>query len=51
MSNKKPNWKKVMEFLIALLSLIGSFLGGQASAQNGIIDLFNRQNIEHHGRI
>lgn len=47
----KVNWKKVVEFAISLLALIGSFLGGQASAHNGIIDLFNKQNIEHHGRI
>lgn len=48
----KVKWKKVVEFTIALLTLIGSFLGGQASAQNGVIDIFNKHpKIEHHGRI
>ena len=48
----KVNWKKVVEFAIALLSLVGSFLGGQAAAQNGIVDIFDKQqNIENHGRI
>nr|DAQ74561.1 MAG TPA: hypothetical protein [Microviridae sp.] len=48
----KVKWKKVVEFAIALLTLIGSFLGGQASAQNGVIDIFNKHSkIEHHGRI
>lgn len=47
----KVNWKKVVEFAISLLALIGSFIGGQASAKNGVIDLFDKQNIEHHGRI
>lgn len=47
----KVNWKKVVEFAISLLALIGSFIGGQASAQNGLIDIFNKQNIEQYGRI
>ena len=48
----KVKWKKVVEFAIALLTLIGSFLGGQASAQNGIIDIFGKNpKIENHGRI
>lgn len=48
----KVKWKKVLEFAIALLTLIGSFLGGQASAQNGVIDIFNKHpKIEHYGRI
>lgn len=39
---KSPQtWKKVIDLIIVLLTAIGSFIGGQASAQNDIIDLFN----------
>lgn len=50
MSSKPINWKKVVEFLVALLTLIGGFLGGQAAAKNGVIDLFNKQNVECYGK-
>lgn len=47
---KSPQtWKKVIDLIIVLLTAIGSFIGGQASAQNGIVDLFNKQKIENHG--
>lgn len=50
MSNsQKPNWKRICEFIAALATMIASFLGGQAAAQNGVIDIFNKQQIEHHG--
>lgn len=42
MSSAKPNWKKIIELVIAILSVIGSFLGGQALAQNGHVDIFNK---------
>lgn len=48
---KDINWKKVVEFLVALLTLVGSFLGGQATARNGLIDLFNTQNVECHVKL
>lgn len=35
--------KNIVKLLIALLTAIASFLGGQASAENGIIDIFNKQ--------
>lgn len=48
----KVKWKKVVEFTIALLTLIGSFLGGQALAQKGKIDIFCKNpKIENHGRL
>lgn len=43
---EKPNWKKIIELIIAILSVIGSFLGGQALAQNGHLDLFNKCQTE-----
>lgn len=47
---KSPQtWKKVIDLIIVLLTAIGSFIGGQASAQNGIIDMFNKQKIEKNG--
>lgn len=49
MNSKKPNWKKIIEAIIAILTVIGSFIGGQAAAQNGIVDLFNKCNVEKNG--
>lgn len=43
---KKPNWKKIIELIIAILSVIGSFVGGQALAQSGHVDLFNKCQTE-----
>lgn len=41
--NKNPQtWKKIIELIIVLLTAVGSFLGGQASAQNGIVDVFDK---------
>ena len=45
----KPNWKRICELIAALATMIASFIGGQAAAQNGYIDLFNTQKIENHG--
>ena len=42
----KSKTKKVLEFLAYIITLIASFVGGQASAHNDIIDLFNKCNIE-----
>lgn len=43
MENKNPQtWKKVIDLIIVLLTAIGSFIGGQASAQNDVIDLFGK---------
>lgn len=44
--NEKPNWKRIIELIIAILSVIGSFLGGQVLAQNGYVDLFDKCKIE-----
>lgn len=52
MSTQQKNpqtWKKIIDLIIVLLTAIGSFIGGQASAQNGVIDLFNNQKIENNG--
>ncbi len=47
---KKPNWKRIMELIAAIATVIASFFGGQAAAQNGVIDIFNIQQIENHGK-
>lgn len=40
---KSPQtWKKVIDLIIVLLTAIGSFIGGQASAQNDVVDIFNK---------
>lgn len=45
MSTQQKNpqrWKKIIDLIIVLLTAIGSFIGGQASAQNDVIDIFNK---------
>ena len=42
MSNSKPNWKKVLEMIAALATLIAGFIGGQVTAKTGKIDIFNK---------
>lgn len=45
MSTQQKNpqtWKKIIDLIIVLLTAIGGFLGGQASAQNGVIDVFDK---------
>lgn len=32
---KKPNWKRIIEFVIVILTTIASFIGGNVSAKNG----------------
>lgn len=40
---KNPTtWKKIIDLVIVILTAIGSFIGGQASAQNDVIDIFNK---------
>ena len=46
----KPNWKRILELIAALATMIASFIGGQAAAQNQIIDMFNKYPIEHYGK-
>jgi hypothetical protein len=31
----KPNWKRIIEFVIVILTTIASFIGGNVSAKNG----------------
>ena len=51
MSNsQKPNCKRILELIAALATMIASFIGGQAAAQNGVIDIFNTQQIENYGK-
>lgn len=43
MKTKNPTtWKKIIDLVIVLLTAIGSFIGGQASAQNDIVDIFEK---------
>lgn len=39
---KNVNWKKVLRLVIEVLTVVASFVGGQASAQNGLVDLFSK---------
>lgn len=40
---KNPQtWKKIIDLIIVLLTAIGSFIGGQASAQNDLVDIFGK---------
>lgn len=40
---KNPTtWKKIIDLIIVLLTAIGSFIGGQASAKNDVVDIFNK---------
>ena len=50
MSTQKPNWKRILELIAALATMIASFIGGQAAAQNQIVDMFNKYPIENHGK-
>lgn len=42
MSTGKPNWKKILEMIAAIATLIAGFIGGQATARTGMVDIFNR---------
>ena len=48
-TQSKPNWRKILELIAAVATVIASFISGQAAAQNGYCDLFNKYNIENHG--
>ncbi len=48
-TQQKPNWKRILELIAALATMIASFISGQAAAQNGVIDMFNKCNIENYG--
>lgn len=39
---KKKDWSQIIKLAITVLSAILIFLGGQAAAQNGIIDVFSK---------
>lgn len=38
----KPNWKKILELIAAIFTLLAGFVGGQATARTGKIDIFNK---------
>lgn len=42
----RKKWQQAIKLIIAILSVIGSFLGGQATAKNGIIDTFSKYQIQ-----
>lgn len=39
---EKSRLKKIIEFIIVLLTAVSSFIGGQAAAQTNTIDLFGK---------
>lgn len=43
---KKTNWKKIIELVIVILTAIGSFIGGNASAKNGF-HIFTQKTVEN----
>lgn len=45
----KPNWRKILELIAAVATVIASFISGQAAAQNQIVDMFNKYPIENYG--
>ena len=40
MSTQKPNWRKILELIAAIATVIASFISGQAAAQNQIVDMY-----------
>ena len=50
MSTQKPNWRRIMELIAAIATVIASFISGQAAAQNQLIDMFNKYPIENYGK-
>ena len=42
MSNSKPNWNRILELIAAIATMVASFIGGQAAAQNNVIDIFSK---------
>ncbi len=49
-TQSKPNWRKILELIAAVATVIASFISGQAAAQNGVVDMFNKYTIENHGK-
>lgn len=49
-TQSKPNWRRIMELIAAIATVIASFISGQAAAQNQIIDMFNKYPIENYGK-
>ena len=49
-TSQKPNWRRIMELIAAIATVIASFFGGQAAAQNQVIDMFNKYPIENYGK-
>ncbi len=43
MSDKERNLKWWIKLIIQVLTVIASFIGGQASAKSGLIDMFHTQ--------
>lgn len=33
-TSKKPNWKKLIDLIVVILTAIGSFIGGNVTAKN-----------------
>lgn len=42
MSTSKPNWKKILEMIAAIATLLAGFIGGQVTARTGVVDIFNK---------
>lgn len=42
MSTSKPNWKKILEMIAAIATLLAGFIGGQVTARTGVVDIFDK---------
>lgn len=38
----RPNWRKILEMIAAIATLIAGFIGGQVTARTGKVDIFNK---------
>lgn len=47
-SVKSPNWKRIIEFVIVILTTIASFIGGNVSAKNGykLANVINQEQVK-----
>ncbi len=47
-NTQKPNWKRIIEFVIVILTTIASFIGGNVSAKNGykLVNTINSEQVK-----
>ena len=47
-NTQSPNWKRIIEFVIVILTTIASFIGGNVSAKNGykLVNTINSEQVK-----